>query len=137
MISLRVRTLPVLESLFRPALRTVAEMELQYTRFVDDVGCSNSSSGLACLQSADLTMIQEANVLSALPNVPSDPLPLWYFLPIIDGEMVQGQLHKLFDQGKTFKIPVLVGDDTNEGSILHKMPQMCYRCVIYVSVPLS
>ncbi|GLA64083.1 hypothetical protein AtubIFM54640_005250 [Aspergillus tubingensis] len=99
-------------------------MELQYTRFVDDVGCSNSSSGLACLQSADLTMIQEANVLSALPNVPSDPLPLWYFLPIIDGEMVQGQLHKLFDQGKTFKIPVLVGDDTNEGSILHKMPQI-------------
>ncbi|GLA82837.1 hypothetical protein AtubIFM56815_007028 [Aspergillus tubingensis] len=84
-------------------------MELQYTRFVDDVGCSNSSSGLACLQSADLTMIQEANVLSALPNVPSDPLPLWYFLPIIDGEMVQGQLHKLFDQGKTFKIPVLPG----------------------------
>lgn len=91
-------------------------MELQYTRFVDDVGCSNSSPALACLQSADLTTIQEANVLSAFPNAPSDPLPLWYFLPVIDGEMVQDQLHKLFDQGKTLKIPVLVGNNTNEGS---------------------
>ncbi|RAH60642.1 carboxylesterase [Aspergillus piperis CBS 112811] len=107
----------VLESPFWPTLRKVAEMEFQYTRFVDDVGCSNSSSALACLQSADLTIIQKANVPSPFPNAPSDPLPLWYFLPVIDGEMVQDQLYRLFDQGKTLKIPVLVGDDTNEGSI--------------------
>ncbi|OJJ75773.1 hypothetical protein ASPBRDRAFT_203505 [Aspergillus brasiliensis CBS 101740] len=107
----------VLESPFWPTLRTVAEMEFQYTRFIQDVGCSNASSALACLRSADLTAIQKANVLSPFPDGPLDPPPLWYFLPVIDGEMVEDQLYRLFDQGRALKIPVLVGDDTNEGSI--------------------
>ncbi|BCR98192.1 uncharacterized protein AKAW2_31511S [Aspergillus luchuensis] len=106
----------VLESPFWPTLRTVAEMEFQYTRFVHRVGCSDASSALACLRSADLAAIQKGNVVDPFPDAAVDPPPLWYFLPVIDGAVVQDQLSRLFDQGKTVKIPVLVGDDTNEGS---------------------
>ncbi|PYI10673.1 carboxylesterase [Aspergillus sclerotiicarbonarius CBS 121057] len=106
----------VLESPFWPTLRTVAEMEFQYTQLVHRVGCSEASSTLACLRSVNLTVLQKGNVVDSFPGVPLDPPPLWYFLPVIDGAVVQDQLSRLFDRGNILKVPLLVGDDTNEGS---------------------
>ncbi|RDK41097.1 alpha/beta-hydrolase [Aspergillus phoenicis ATCC 13157] len=85
----------VLESPFWPTLRTVAEMEFQYIQFIQRVGCSDVLSALACFQSADLAAIQKSNVVDLFPDA---------------------ALSRLFDQGKTVKIPMLVGDDINEGS---------------------
>jgi acetylcholinesterase len=104
------------ESTFWPTERTVAEMEFQFQRFVEDTGCSQSDA-LSCLRSADIATIQAANVASPFPGGSSNPLPLWYFLPVIDGDLITDELHNLFEQGKLIRVPLLVGDDTNEGSI--------------------
>ncbi|PWY80860.1 carboxylesterase [Aspergillus sclerotioniger CBS 115572] len=106
----------ILESPFWPTLRTVAEMEFQYARLVDRVGCSGAASALACLRSMNLTTLKKGNVVDSFPGAAQDPPPLWYFLPVIDGTIVRDQLSTLFDRGEMFKVPLLVGDDTNEGS---------------------
>jgi acetylcholinesterase len=92
-------------------------MEFQFQRFVQDTGCFHSNDALSCLRSVDIATIQAANVPSPFPGGSSSPLPLWYFLPVIDGDLIPNELYDLFEQGKFIRVPLLVGDDTNEGSI--------------------
>ncbi|GLI82184.1 hypothetical protein PoHVEF18_010590 [Penicillium ochrochloron] len=54
---------------------------------------------------------------SAFPETaPGDPLPLFYWLPVIDGELIPDQFHTLFATDQFAHVPVLVGHVTNEGS---------------------
>ncbi|RFU27609.1 hypothetical protein B7463_g8737, partial [Scytalidium lignicola] len=105
------------ESTFWPTQRTVPEMEFQFERFVDDCGCSGYRDPLSCLRSVDISIIQAANVLKPFPGGSSTPVPEWYFLPVTDGSLVPDRLYNSFVKGKFIKVPVLVGDDTDEGSI--------------------
>lgn len=104
------------ESTFWPTQRTVAEMESQYDLVVQNTGCAGTSDKLACLRALDISIIQAANVQAPFPGAPSEPLPLWYFLPVVDGTFITGQLYDSFQNGDIVKVPLLVGDDTNEGS---------------------
>lgn len=104
------------ESPFWPTQRTVSEMEFQFDRFVSDTGCSGQPDALTCLRSLNLTTIQKANVLSPFPGASARPLPKWYFLPVIDGDFVTDHMYNLFTAGKFVKVPMLVGDDTDEGT---------------------
>ncbi|KAL5359884.1 Alpha/Beta hydrolase protein [Aspergillus floccosus] len=106
----------VYESPFWPTLRTVSEMEFQFDRFVGDAGCSDAESPMECLRAADLDRLLKANVVSSFPGAEGLLLPYWYFLPVIDGDLIQDQLYTLFSQGKSLNMPLLVGDDTNEGT---------------------
>lgn len=92
-------------------------MEFQFTRFVDDCGCSGAKNALSCLRSVDINTLQAANVPSPFPGGSSSPVPEWYFLPVTDGSLITSQLYTSFLEGKFIKVPVLVGDDTDEGSI--------------------
>ncbi|EED19017.1 carboxylesterase, putative [Talaromyces stipitatus ATCC 10500] len=104
------------ESTFWPTLRTVNDMKPQFSRFAHDAGCGDAADTMACLRSLDINKIQIANVVSAFPDGPSSPLPNWYFLPVIDGGLVSDQLSRAFQQGKIKRVPMIVGDDTDEGS---------------------
>ncbi|THZ87924.1 carboxylesterase family protein, partial [Aureobasidium pullulans] len=42
--------------------------------------------------------------------------PLFYYLPVIDGDLIQEAPILQFERGKHIKVPLLVGDTTNEGS---------------------
>lgn len=71
---------------------------------------------MACLRSADIDQIQAANVASPFPGTSDTPLVRWYFLPVIDDDFIVDRLYELFGQGRFVKVPVMVGDDTDEGS---------------------
>lgn len=105
----------VAESTFWPTQRTVAEMEFQYSRFVNQIGCDDSDA-LSCLRSADIDTIQKFDVVSAFPGGSDTPAPLWYFLPVTDGDLVSDLLYSSWEQNKIIHVPLIVTDDTNEGT---------------------
>ncbi|OOQ88247.1 triacylglycerol lipase [Penicillium brasilianum] len=104
----------IAESPFFPAHRTVAESESQFQKFVDDVGCGHHEDSLACLRSQSTATLQSADVASRFPGTTENPL--WYFLPVIDGTFAPDELYTLFKRGKVTKVPVIVGDDNDEGT---------------------
>ncbi|OJJ50739.1 hypothetical protein ASPZODRAFT_55150 [Penicilliopsis zonata CBS 506.65] len=117
----------VAQSPFWPTQRTVAEMQFQYDRFVNDTGCAigekvkedDDKKTLECLRGLDIATIQAANVPSPFPgarSTTSSPLPTWYFLPVIDGDLIPDDLYRLFDTGRFLSVPLMVGSDTDEGS---------------------
>lgn len=106
----------VAESPFWPTERTVAEMKFQYDGFVKDVGCGGKEDPLSCLRSASIGAIQRADVPKPFPGGSKSPTPLWYFLPVVDGALVPDRLSRLFQQGKFLHVPLVVSDDTNEGT---------------------
>ncbi|KAJ5110546.1 hypothetical protein N7532_001081 [Penicillium argentinense] len=107
----------VAESTFWPTQRTVGEMEFQYKRFVKQVGCDDADDSLACLRSADIDTLQKYDVDEPFPGGSSTPKPLWYFLPVVDGDLVSDRLYNSFMQDKIVHVPLIVTDDTNEGTL--------------------
>ena len=108
----------MMESPFWPTHRTVAEMEFQYQRFAANVSCSAAEAPngdvLACLRSKDYPILQASDVASTFPNATGTAE--WYFLPVVDGTFSTDYLYNLFEQGKVVPVPVVVGDDTDEGT---------------------
>lgn len=107
----------VAESPFWPTERTVEQMEFQYEQFVKDVGCERADDSLGCLRTVDIETIQRFNIDKPFPGGSTKPVPLWYFLPVVDGHLIQDRLYRLFDQGKFIRVPLVVSDDTNEGTL--------------------
>lgn len=106
----------VAESNVWPTQRTVEEMKFQYDGFVKDVGCDKKDDSLSCLRSVSIDTIQKADVPKPFPGGSKTPTPLWYFLPVVDGWLVPDRLCHLFEQGKFLHVPLIVSDDTNEGT---------------------
>lgn len=107
----------VAESPFWPTERTVEQMEFQYEQFVKDVGCERADDSLGCLRTVDIETIQRFNIDKPFPGGSTKPVPLWYFLPVVDGHLIRDRLYRLFDQGKFIRVPLVVSDDTNEGTL--------------------
>ncbi|KAJ5618793.1 Carboxylesterase type B [Penicillium lagena] len=106
----------IAESSFWPTQRTIADMEFQYERFVEDVNCHEADDPLACLRAADIQTIQAANVDKPFPGGNTNPAPLWYFLPVVDGCLITSSLYDSFSSGQFVRVPLMVSDDTNEGT---------------------
>ncbi|PLB49882.1 alpha/beta-hydrolase [Aspergillus steynii IBT 23096] len=106
----------IAQSPFWPTQRRVSDTEWQFNRFVKDAGCAKAPDALACLRSIDIKKLQAANIESPFPGTTDNPLTRWYFLPVIDDDLIVDRLYKLFDRGQFIKVPVMVGDDTDEGS---------------------
>lgn len=104
----------IAESPFLPTHRTVAESESQFGRFVKNAQCGQDADALACLRSKDTATLQAADVISRFPRTAETPL--WYFLPVIDGTFSPADLYTLFEQGRVARVPVIVGDDNDEGT---------------------
>ncbi|KAJ5151585.1 hypothetical protein N7492_009880 [Penicillium capsulatum] len=106
----------VAESNFWPTQRTVTEMKFQYDGFVKDLGCDGKDNSLSCLRSLRIDTLQKADVTKPFPGGSKSPNPLWYFLPVVDGKLVPDRLWHLFQQDKFLHVPLMVSDDTNEGT---------------------
>ncbi|KAJ5820345.1 hypothetical protein N7474_005936 [Penicillium riverlandense] len=102
------------ESPFLPTHRTVAESEFQFARFVANVSCEHDADVMSCLRSKDAATLQSADVASRFPG--TEETPLWYFLPVIDGIFSPADLYTLFEQGRVTRVPIMVGDDNDEGT---------------------
>ncbi|KUL89789.1 hypothetical protein ZTR_00456 [Talaromyces verruculosus] len=103
----------VLESPFWPTLRTVEDMEWQYSRLLNMTNCSS----LSCLREMSASALQAQSYGTVFPGTqPTDPFPLFYWLPVIDGDFIPDQLYSLFEEGRFADVPILLGHTTNEGS---------------------
>ncbi|KAJ5902404.1 hypothetical protein N7495_002932 [Penicillium taxi] len=93
----------------------VTESQFAYNRLVQRTGCQDKSDTLACLRSLDISALQGQNIVTPFPGAAGDPLYLYG--PTIDDDVVHDHTYSLFEQGKFIKVPVIFGDDTNEGTI--------------------
>ncbi|PTB66747.1 alpha/beta-hydrolase [Trichoderma citrinoviride] len=101
------------ESPFWPTLRTVSDMEFQYRRVLANANCSS----LDCLRRLDTQAFLDAAPVELFPGVNRDaPLPLWYWLPVIDGDLVTDHLYSQFQHGNFIPVPLIVSHDTDEGT---------------------
>ena len=93
-------------------------MEFQYQKFAANVSCSPSEAAggdtLACLRSKDTATLQSADIRGVFPG--GNSTAEWYFLPVVDGTFSDDFLYNQFDQGRIVKVPMIVGDDTDEGT---------------------
>ncbi|CAN8101688.1 unnamed protein product [Discula destructiva] len=72
---------------------------------------------MACLRGADLSELQQGNVVQAFPG--ADGVPNWYWLPVTEGpgSLVPGLLCHSFASGRFVKVPLMVGNDNDEGIV--------------------
>ncbi|PNP51629.1 hypothetical protein THARTR1_07746 [Trichoderma harzianum] len=86
-----------------------------YNNVVSKAGCSGSSDTLACLRKLPYNQF-----LSAVNSVPSifsyNSLGLSY-LPRPDGVILQDSPDALLEQGKYYPVPMIVGDQEDEGTL--------------------
>ncbi|KAJ5312889.1 hypothetical protein N7508_003719 [Penicillium antarcticum] len=92
----------------------VTESQFAYHELANATGCSSSKDTLACLRDLDVSALQKKNVNRPYPGAPGNPLYLYG--PTIDGDLVPDHTYSLFHEGKFIKVPVIFGDDTNEGT---------------------
>lgn len=102
------------ESVSFATVLTVAESQYQYDNLAIAAGCAGNSS-LACLRSMTAAQLQAVNKGSAYPGAPSAPIYPWN--PVVDGTLVQNLTYAAFAAGAFVRVPLIVGDDTNEGTI--------------------
>ncbi|TQW00641.1 hypothetical protein V2A60_001707 [Cordyceps javanica] len=101
------------ESPFWPTQRTVSQMEFQYTRLLNTTKCDS----IDCLRRLDTRTLSRASFPSPFPEgKPGDGFPMWYWLPVIDGDLVQDHMYAQFLSGRFKRVPLLVGDTTDEGT---------------------
>lgn len=115
----------IAQNSFWPTQRTVADMEFLFDRLLNDTGClpaadnGSGNASMSCLRSADLTAIQKGNVDIPFPGTSADTIPLWSWLPVTEGEggMVTENLYDAFETGHFVKVPLVVGNDNDEGTV--------------------
>lgn len=93
---------------------TVEESLYQYNNFAIRLGCAGEDP-LACIRSKSAKELQEVNQNIASPGGSAAPLYMWD--PVVDGDLIQDITYNLFAEGKFVKVPTIIGDDTNGGTI--------------------
>lgn len=109
-------TAAIAESVFFPAQPYVPQLEYQFDRLTAAVGCSTAADQLQCLRQKDATTLQAQNIPSAFPGRTAAPVPLFYWTPCIDGDFLQDLPYNLFATGRFIGVPLLMGNDNDEGS---------------------
>ena len=92
-----------------------SSFDFRFFAFSQASGCGNASDQLACLRAADSDVLQNANTDFPFPGRANIPLFPWG--PCIDGDIIQDTIPSLLQQGKYIKVPLIYGNDQNEGSI--------------------
>lgn len=105
----------VAESQSFGAQATVSESQFAYDNLTERTGCSNAINTFHCLRDLSLDVLQQENYNIPFPG--ASIAPLYMYSPTIDNELIPDYTYKLFSQDKFLKVPVIFGDDTNEGTI--------------------
>lgn len=95
---------------------TVEGSQYQYDTLVERVNCNNNTDTLQCLRNIDIKILAENNQNIRNPNG-GGGYPLFPYSNVIDGNFTTDNVYSLFSQGNFVKVPVIFGDDTNEGTI--------------------
>ena len=115
------------DSLYTPFQPECSYYQYQYDAITDATGCASSPDTLACLRSLDSTTFNNANVGYPYPNRPiasnntsayTASAGVFPYGPCIDGDLIPESTNSLLAEGKFLKLPLLLGNDNDEGTIL-------------------
>lgn len=103
------------ESVSFAAVRTFNQSQFMYDNLVIRTECVSASNTLACLRDLSATTLQKVNFNSPFPGA-QEP-PLYMYGPTLDNDLVPDYTYRLFTKGKFLKVPTIMGDDVNGGTI--------------------
>ena len=107
----------IAESPFVPIHRTIAKSEFQFDRYASAVSFSDALNPMRCLRNLDTNTLQFADVVSSHPGVSNrEILPDRSWVPVVHGTFSPDLLYNLLDQGRVKRVPLMIGDDTDEGT---------------------
>ncbi|KAF3769034.1 alpha/beta-hydrolase [Cryphonectria parasitica EP155] len=111
-------TAAIAESVFFPAQPFVPQLEYQFDRLVNSTGCADEADDdqLTCLRGLNTTTLQAQNIPFPFPGRDATPEPLFYWTPCIDGDFIRDLPYDMFASGNFVNVPLLFGNDNNEGS---------------------
>ena len=89
----------------------MSELEYQFTRTVEEAGCQDADSKMACLRDMSTKDLQKVNVPSPFPD--RTDRPLFYWTPCVDGDFLEDGPTALFNAQSFVKVPLLFGTCTN------------------------
>ncbi|KAI6244773.1 Cholinesterase [Erysiphe necator] len=95
---------------------TVEGSQYQYDTLVERVNCNATVDTLQCLRDLDVKVLAEHNQ-NILTVGGGGGYPVFPYTNVIDGNFTIANTYSLFYEGKFIKVPVIFGDDTNEGTI--------------------
>lgn len=103
--------------MFFPAQPYLSDLEWQFDRLVKGVGCNGGPDrNMTCLRGKSTLALQAANKASPFPGRTQPPLPLFYWTPCIDGDLIRKLPYDMFDEGKNIDVPLMVGA-TSDGEM--------------------
>ncbi|KAM0509494.1 hypothetical protein ACHAPB_001247 [Verticillium nonalfalfae] len=103
------------QSAFFPAQPHVSDLEYQFDRVLDDVGCRSAQDKMKCLRGTSMGTLQRANDISPFPG--RTHAPHFYWTPCVDGDLLVDYPSVLFKTGNFVQVPVLFGVCNDEGSV--------------------
>ncbi|KAI0535489.1 Alpha/Beta hydrolase protein [Xylaria digitata] len=105
------------ESVFFPAQPFVDELEWQFDLTLQRTGCDGDDDAMACLRGKSTEDLQVANVPAVFPGGPAEPLPLFFWTPCVDGDLLKDLPYLLLEKGHFVDVPVIMGSTTDEGTV--------------------
>ena len=95
---------------------TVAESQYQYKNFAIRLGCVGTGlEPLSCLRNRTAAELQAQNTNIPYPGAAGAPIFMWG--PVQDYDMITDLTYNAFAWGRFVRVPLIVGDDTNGGTI--------------------
>ncbi|KAK6858352.1 extracellular lipase [Apiospora arundinis] len=86
-----------------------------YDQIVDQAGCSGTQDTLQCLRDVDYKTL--FNAIATLPTFTGYQSIALRFMPRPDGKTMTMSPEKLIQEGKFTKVPVIIGDEEDEGTL--------------------
>lgn len=103
------------ESVSFSTVLDIPQSQYLYDAYASRAGCTGQDS-LACLRSKSTAELQAANVnVTPLPGAENPQLFAWN--PVIDNDLIVEVPYDAFSNGHFVKVPVIIGDDTNGGTV--------------------
>lgn len=111
------------ESVFFPAQPFVGELEWQLNLTLQRTGCDggDDDGAMTCLRSKSAEELQAANLPATFPGAPAGSIPLFFWTPCIDGDLLRDLPYLLFEKGQFLNVPVIMGTTTNGKSLYTSM----------------
>lgn len=105
----------IMQSPYFQAEMTVAELEWQFDLYTANTGCNNTNDLMTCLRNTSVYKLQAADYTSVFPGHKIKPRRSWG--PTVDGDFIRDLPITLFNNGKSIPVPLLIGDEPNEGTL--------------------
>jgi len=105
----------IMQSPYFQTEMTVAELEWQFDLYTANTGCNNTNDPMTCLRNTSVSKLQAADYNSVFPGHKTKPRRSWG--PTVDGDFIRDLPITLFNTGKSIAVPLLIGDEPNEGTL--------------------